>query len=74
MVKEDSERKGSASERGMHSTWGMKRGTLKDEEMQLGVAPHKWRGQRCEGETLVGKLGYQSIDARRRSTCQRARR
>lgn len=30
------------------------------------------RGNRCECETLVGK--HQSIDARRRSTCQRALR
>jgi len=34
----------------------------------------EWRGHRREGETLVGRLGHQSIDARRRSTCQRARR
>lgn len=48
--------------------------TLKGEEMQHGVTVREWREHRCEGETLVGRLGHQSIDARRRSTCQRARR
>jgi len=38
------------------------------------VGDCEWRGHRREGETLVGSLGHQSIDARRRSTCQRARR
>ncbi|KAG5324988.1 GLR1 protein, partial [Pseudoatta argentina] len=47
------------------------RGTmLKDERYSWVAARVTKRGNRCECETLVGK--HQSIDARRRSTCQRA--